>query len=275
MRGPRRSPLVAARPAADRALCRACSCFVTRSGLCRRPALPTLGTVSGLRHVPLRAASRKCRFLAGLGRVAPGHGTRLTAGPSPPAGSDMAGGSPIGRSVPERAELGAVVVLAAHAGLGCVPVAVADDQPPAVGDGTRPPCGYCHRAGDGAPRATAVVIDRMGLGHHGALAAAAAGDERERRGGTGGHERAEQSRSPAHVSTTGTASRLPAVSPELPVAGPVGAMVIRPDTGRSSQASCSPGAPVALPPRWPYDRVLLPGPVPCGGTAMVSRPVRQ
>ncbi len=48
-RGPRRSPLVAAGPAADRALRRASSCFVTRSRLCHRPALPTLGTVVGLR----------------------------------------------------------------------------------------------------------------------------------------------------------------------------------------------------------------------------------
>src|SRR4051794_181924 len=54
------------------------------------------------------------------------------------------------------------------------------------------PQGYCHWTGHGAGCLTAGAVDGLvGLLHHGALAAAAAGDERGHRGGTG-YERAEQ-----------------------------------------------------------------------------------
>src|SRR4051812_48340402 len=55
---------------------------------------------------------------------------------------DGPGGSLVGPSVPERAQPSAVILLAAHAGLGRVAIAVADDQPPALRSGAHSPYGH-------------------------------------------------------------------------------------------------------------------------------------
>jgi hypothetical protein len=126
-------------------------------------------------------------------------------------------------------------------GWDVLPSLVADDQPPALGDRAHPPHGHRHRTGHGATRPAGVVVDTLvNLGHHGALAAAATGDERKRRGG--GDERAEHGPISAHrrieragirpapqsrwtsvsrcersrvVQVTGTPSRKPAPNPPL------------------------------------------------------------
>src|SRR5689334_227071 len=82
--------------------------------------------------------------------------------------------------VPELAQSAVVVVLTAHADLECVAVAVADDQPPALGDRAHLRHWCRHRCGHDATRLTSTVVGALvGLGHHGALTSASASDEHE------------------------------------------------------------------------------------------------
>ena len=124
------------------------------------------------------------------------------SGRQPPRAAATHHGSRVGSIVPERPELAEVPYSSrAHAGLKRAAVAVADDQPPALGDRAHYPHGYRHRCGHDATRPTSTIVGCLvGLDHHGALAATTTSDEHDDAGGSA-DEHAEQAPNLAHRRT--------------------------------------------------------------------------